>query len=314
VTAIVFSPDGRSLASSGADGIKVWDSVGGKHQRTLRNTGNRTDQQNVEPVVPLTISPDGKTLISNDGDNISLWDHRTGERRGWLKGHTQPVASLAFSPDGRTLASGSGDTTVRLWDAETRQERATLSGHTGTVVSLAFSPDGKTLASADAVCVKLWEACSRADQQTGQTPPSDKGAGLTVTIACSGPVDEPGELTPPSLVPVPTRRVRSGRAFTCAIQIGNRDVADDSAVRLVVTFPFGMAPVKSGTSGPTDCTLQGQQVSFAPTANMATQETLSYHVRANAFVGGELRIRAEVTSRRMTAPVVVDQVVPVFRH
>jgi WD40 repeat protein len=109
-SALVFSPDGRTLASASWDNtITLWDVATGK---ALRSLSGLTDISG-----PLAFSPDGRTLASGVGDTaIELWDVTTGQALRTLTGHTDEPLSVAFSPDGKTLASGGYDNTIKLWD------------------------------------------------------------------------------------------------------------------------------------------------------------------------------------------------------
>jgi WD40 repeat protein len=153
VTSVVFSPDGKRLASGSRDQtVKVWDAATGQQTLTLYgHTGG---------VYSVAFSPDGQRLASGSEDQtVKVWDAATGQQILTLKGHTGGVWSVAFSPDGKRLASGSADETVKVWDAATGQQTLTLRGHTGFVRSVAFSPDGKHLASGSADdTVKVWDA------------------------------------------------------------------------------------------------------------------------------------------------------------
>ena len=148
VFSLTFSPDGNTLASSGADStVRLWDVSTGTLQATLEgHTG---------AVSEVAFSPDGHTLASGSSDDtIRLWDVRTGKPETRLTLHHVAsryaiggnVFSLAFSPDGSTLASGSRDGKIRLWDVGTGQLETSRDSYGRGCTSLAFSPDGVMLA------------------------------------------------------------------------------------------------------------------------------------------------------------------------
>ncbi|MDZ7955210.1 AAA-like domain-containing protein, partial [Nostoc sp. DedQUE09] len=151
VISVVFSPDGKTLASASFDKtIKLWNRDTGKEISTLSGHSDL--------VISVVFSPDGKTLASASFDKtIKLWNRDTGKEISTLSGYSDSVFSVVFSPDGKTLASANRDNTIKLWNRDTGKEISTLSGHSSSVNSIVFSPDGKTLASASRdKTIKLW--------------------------------------------------------------------------------------------------------------------------------------------------------------
>jgi WD40 repeat protein len=189
-----FSPDGRRIASSDADGwVKVWDAQTGDellkfrayeddHARSVAfspdgqrlataswdgtvktwdaQTGRElpASKRHAGQVQSTAFNADDRYWVDSQDQTVKVWDAQTGQQL-LLRGHTAPVQGVAFSPDGRRLASASADQTVKLWDLQTGQEVLTLRGHSGTVRKVAFSPDGRRLVSASGDrTVRVWDA------------------------------------------------------------------------------------------------------------------------------------------------------------
>ena len=154
VQRVVFSPDGRTLASSSYldETVRIWDVHTGEHKRTL--TGHTGD------IEGLAFSPDGKTLVSSgSGDGtIRFWDVSTGDETGTVAGHTDSVFSVAFNPDEKFFASGYADGSIRFWDAETGRHLKTFKKGYDDASGLVFSLDGKTLAYAAGLDIRLQDA------------------------------------------------------------------------------------------------------------------------------------------------------------
>jgi RNA polymerase sigma factor (sigma-70 family) len=165
--AVLFTPDGRRLISTGGGGgPRLWEVTTGRPLGQLIVPGGGQ-------AGPVALSPDGHTLATGDGSgSIHLIDLRTGKATRHIRAHLEAVAALAFSPDGKLLASGGHfdvprrqgqDNPICLWDVSTGKRVRLLSGHRDAVLGLAFSPDGKTLASGaeryDAT-FRLWDVAT----------------------------------------------------------------------------------------------------------------------------------------------------------
>ena len=144
VTSLVFSPDGRSIASGSADNtVRIWDVATGEARQVLTGADRW--------VFCVAWSPDGRIVAAGSGDGaVRLWDARSGAPLRTLIGHQRWVSALGFSPDGQLLASGSGDFVVRLWRVSSGAELPSLRLHQGYVKALAWAPDGKTIATGSA--------------------------------------------------------------------------------------------------------------------------------------------------------------------
>ncbi|MEG4110379.1 MULTISPECIES: WD40 domain-containing protein [unclassified Microcoleus] len=151
VRSVIFSPDGKLLATGDTDGIvRLWEASSCREILTCKGHTNVVES--------VAFSPDGKILASASYDKtIELWDVKTGECLKVLQGHTESVMSVTFNPDGNILASGSFDRTIRLWEIRTGECLKILQDHTKVVCSVAFHPAGEMLASGSGdETVRLW--------------------------------------------------------------------------------------------------------------------------------------------------------------
>jgi WD40 repeat protein len=181
VTAMVFAPDSRTLASaSGGEGshdntIRLWAVPGGREIRRLM--GHRNG------IFCLALSPDGKRLASGDkGGEIRIWDVATGQELTSFSASHHSVRSLAFAPDGQTLASGGADQNIHLWDIATAKQLRAFNGHQKDVRTVVFTADGRKLVSGgEDHTVRLWDvATGKEIRQFGERQQA-KGAGTALS-------------------------------------------------------------------------------------------------------------------------------------
>jgi WD40 repeat protein len=146
VTALAFSPQGKSLLVGFYGRVVVWDLVESGIVQELNDVAGSVND--------LQFSPDGKLLSVVGGKPFSQGEIRLYDPGAKLRlvssfaAHKETILAQSFSPDSQRLATASLDKVVEIRDVGTGRTIAEMKDHSDTVQCLAFSPKGDLLATA----------------------------------------------------------------------------------------------------------------------------------------------------------------------
>jgi WD40 repeat protein/energy-coupling factor transporter ATP-binding protein EcfA2 len=163
-----FSPDGKFLATSQADGmIKIQQLLPNGTLRQIRAIQSWRSSSQTQTlshdIHRLSFSLDGKYLLGIGGDlTVRSWEVQSGQLLQVLRGHKATIQQARFSPDGQWIVTASWDKTVRIWEAQSGQ-LVRVFQHDHAVNSANFSPDSQQIVTAS------WDAKARVfNAATGQ--------------------------------------------------------------------------------------------------------------------------------------------------
>lgn len=101
--------------------------------------------------------------------------------------------------------------------------------------------------------------------------------------------------------------VAIGNDTIYTIQVTNPNSVADTNVQLSATLSPELAPSATGSSGPTQPSIQGQTVSFGPVSQLAAGATLTFQVQAHGVQPGTGNLHVTVSSANMQSPAAADQ-------
>jgi WD40 repeat protein/serine/threonine protein kinase len=166
VEQLVFSPDGRVVASRNADKrLRAW----------IVKTGEPFLDPGYTDVRGFAFINESKSVLVWTGATLRRWDLVSGKDLTMVGPPLSDARSMTLSPDGRVLTLGTTSGGVRLWDLQSAREKQVLTEKDLEPTFLVYRPDGKTLISNHASNqVKRWDLFS-----------GKKEANLKETAPCS---------------------------------------------------------------------------------------------------------------------------------
>jgi type 1 glutamine amidotransferase len=180
---LVYSADGRAVATSGGNTIKLWQTRTGED-----GTGEllRTFEGQKSKVVALGWRGEGTLVSVSDKQVVQSWEASTGKANPpvTLKA---ALRNVVIRPGPEPLLAGQVGGQVGLWNEETGAAGRTFEPKDARVRALAFTADGKRLvAGNDRGTVRVWDVETGALVRTfeaGAAPRALAASGTHVAVA-----------------------------------------------------------------------------------------------------------------------------------
>lgn len=144
ITALRFSPDGKTLAVSGNREVLLHRADGSGLVKRLPGKADR--------ILSIAFSADGALMIAGGGTparfgEIQFWEPREGKLLRATETTSDTVFGASLSPDASKVAVGCADNTVRAFDTATGKELYKISTHENWVLGTTFGIDSKRFVS-----------------------------------------------------------------------------------------------------------------------------------------------------------------------
>ncbi|HTK77965.1 MAG TPA: WD40 repeat domain-containing protein, partial [Gemmataceae bacterium] len=146
---VVFSPDGRHVATSEDTAADLWEAATGRLIHHWPNAGGE-----------LVFTPDGRALLRAGRDKIQFLDVSTAKEIRQLPVPRDSIRTLALSADGKMVVTVGGNV-LRLWDITSGRLVHDFGGKLPNFTyRVVLSPDDKLVATVEYHAVRLWETAT----------------------------------------------------------------------------------------------------------------------------------------------------------
>jgi WD40 repeat protein len=269
ISALAYSPDGKTLAISGYREVLLYKSDGSALMGRLVGKSHRIES--------IDYSPDGKILAAVGGapakfGEVQLWDASTNTLIRSIQTTYDTVYGASFSPSGTLLAFGCADKTARVISVADGKELIKFDNHSDWVFGAAFSMDGThfVTGSRDSA-LKLVDVQSASF--IDDINASNKGYGGVNALARHPKADQilsAGDDGTPRLYRIFREKIRDVgntdfnliRAFERQPGVVNAVDFNPDGTKIVVGNSTGQAYVYSVADGTLLATLKGDSVSI----------------------------------------------------
>ena len=164
VSAISFSPDGRSIATGGmGPDVLIRDAMTGQEvSRFTPPEAKGQDAWVAGDVTALAFEPDGTHLLVARSRQVEMLDVATGQPVLTLPESQGELTCMVYDPERGNLLTAGSEGAVTVWGAATDRRVSVLEGHLGEVRAMALSADGARLATGGGEgLVRLWSMADK---------------------------------------------------------------------------------------------------------------------------------------------------------